>query len=169
MQTTLSLSIGGLPPMSARGCIQEIRPIAQGEFQRTVNGELVFVGSSIQKFHSTIQCEDETVLATEGLHIGAAVTVGCIQNLCQKIPPCAEKHAVELDRPCVMGSISVVTDGNEDFPIESYTSQTVTLAPHTETLFVFYAPILHMRVVGFKLVTNEWHSQSKWQLELEEI
>ena len=87
METELILSVGGLPPLSARDCVQELIPIEQGRLRRTINGELIFVGKQWSKYRSVIYCTDKTTLATNGLIPGTVVKVGCIQRLWQKFYP----------------------------------------------------------------------------------
>ena len=76
METELILSVGGFPPLSARGCKQELIPVSKGALRRTINGELVLVGNQDLKYKSIIQCDDKTSLATNGLYPGAEVMVG---------------------------------------------------------------------------------------------
>lgn len=173
MQTDLTLSMGGLPPMSARGCIQEIKPISQGEFRRTINGDLIFLGHSNHKYYSKIECHDKTVLATEGLQIGTHVSVGCIQKLCQKVNPDdkAADRVIHLERSYVPDSVYIVDEQNHPYTNFKFTQdhRSLILSPYAAPLFVFYAPVLEMRVVSFQLTTDEWNMKTGWKLELEEI
>lgn len=169
MQSELTLSVGGLPPLSARGCVQSLQPIPQGEFVRTLNGDLIFVGQTKHKYRSTVKCADENVLATGGLAVGTGVTVGCIQKLCQKVPANSSRETISLERPPVPESVSVVDDTKREFTSFQVEGQNVTFTPHEQDLFLFYAPLLHMRVLSFTLTTDEWKLKSTWSVDLEEI
>lgn len=202
MQTCLTLSIGSLPPMSARGCIQELWPVAQGEFRRTINGELVFVGNMEHKYASTIRCSDISHISTGNLQVGTEVLVGCIQTLCQKIDH--DEREVTLERDFVVGSVQVFDEKGDVFdnfeisgkrtvkinwdclqnrpvkpPLESNESDDLVagneqcnLTEYSDAacpLFISYNPLLRMRVISFKLVTEEWEMRTAWQLKLEEV
>ncbi|GHS91578.1 hypothetical protein AGMMS49949_02200 [Alphaproteobacteria bacterium] len=169
MQTELTLSIGGLPPLSARGCVQDLKPVAQGELKRTLNGELLFVGHAAHKYRSTLRCTDQTAMATDGLPVGAEVVVGCIQPLCQKVGAHGGVITVTLDRLPVEGSVSVIDDNKK--PLEGVTvaGRTVTLPGSERDVFIFYNPQLTMRVLSFSLQTDEWSQKASWTLDLEEI
>ncbi|MDR1907574.1 MAG: hypothetical protein LBQ43_01795 [Holosporales bacterium] len=167
MQTGLIFSLGGLPPMSARGCTQELKAIPQGEFRRTVNGSLVFVGNPEHKYCSTIRCSDQTVIATEGFRVGEKITVSCIQHLCQKVDP--HDNTIILRREVVPGSIYVMDENNKPYYDFEYKDGVVELTKSHGTLFVRYFPELAMRVTSFTLSIDEWKMKSGWTLELEEI
>lgn len=184
MQTELTLSLGGLPPLSARGCIQDLRPVAQGAFRRTINGDLLFVGVDRQhKYRSTIRCSDQAPLAT--MPVGAEVMVGCVQQLCQKIPAHKSEICVPLERCPRPGSILIVDDRRHRFsafnveitqPEEPRSEATqnpketvLRLAPFPHDLYVFYHPLLRMRLTSFTLTTDEWNNKAGWTLEFEEI
>ncbi|WP_032112224.1 hypothetical protein [Candidatus Paracaedibacter symbiosus] len=164
METTLVLSRGGLPPMSARGCIQELTPITQGQFKRTVNGDLIFMGMQGKKYKTTISCQDTTVLATDGLIPGAIIEVSCIQVLWQKVV--GGKAA--LERPPVLGSITVVDENKNPVQLIRCEEGNIEVAT-TEIAYVCYRPILAMRIISYTLKTNEWGVKSGWSLELEEV
>ncbi|MDR1597965.1 MAG: hypothetical protein LBR89_03450 [Holosporales bacterium] len=176
MQTELTLSVGGLPPMSARGCIQELKAAPQGEFRRTVNGDLIFLGSTNHKYCTTIRCWDHAAIATDGLQIGERVIVGCIQPLCQKVAP--SEDCATLSRDVVPGSVLIADERNQQFtafkvePSDSSSAEATTRVTFTDAhgvLFVFFRPRLAMRVVSFALTVDEWKGKSGWVLELEEI
>lgn len=169
MQTALSLSVGGMPPMSARGCVQELHPIAQGEFCRTINGDLMFVGPKSHKYRSIIRCADQNPLATDGLTIGEEVLVGCIQALCQRVAAGQSARTIALERPCVPGSAAAVDETNRPIAVREVDASHVEVGPCASECFVSYAPILRMRITNMHFATDEWKMQTKWQLELEEI
>lgn len=172
MQTELTLSLGGFPPLSARGCVQDLRPVAQGAFRRTINGDLLFVGvGRDHKYRSTIRCSDQAPLAT--MPVGAEVTVGCIQQLCQKVSSKGEPTTVLLERTPREHSLMIIDDQRQmftDFVLDPKDNETVLrLGPHSRDLYVFYHPLLRMRLVSFTLTTDEWQNKTGWTLELEEI
>lgn len=157
METELSLSIGGFPPFSARGCVQELTPISTGKFRRTIGQKLVYLGSSEVKYRSIIRGEDKQSLATAGLHAGAVITLGCIQMISQKI----ESNVVVLERDFVAGSLSI-----QDGEIVSVEGRRVVV---TGGAFITYRPILTMRVIRYSLSTHEWEMKNTWELEMEEL
>ena len=54
MESELTINIGGFPPLSARGCEQELTPISEGEFHRDINGDLIYLGQDTHtKYKST--------------------------------------------------------------------------------------------------------------------
>ncbi len=164
METELILSRGGLPPLSARGCVQELSPISLGQFHRTLNGELIFLGVKGKKYRSVIHCEDQTVLASGDLIPGMEVDVSCIQRLWQK---CSDGQAL-LERDPVAGSILVTDINRQSIPILEQKERHISLLS-TNECFISYRPILNMRVISYALTTHEWLKKSTWRLELEEI
>ncbi len=169
METELILSVGGFPPLSARGCIQQIIPLEQGKLRRTINGELIYVGKPISKYRSIIYCTDKTSLSTEGLNPGAPIQVGCIQRLWQKVMPDSGNNPILLERPPVEGSVTVIDEKQKSLKIQSVNNQEVQLKDRDSVCFVSYRPWLNMRTVRYNLQTNEWGLKAGWQLELEEI
>ena len=169
METELILNIGGLPPLSARGCKQELMPIQQGSFMRTINGELVLVGGGDLKYRSTIECEDKTTMATNGLYPGSELMVGCIQRLWEKVSNDAANEAVTLERYPVTGSVVVMDEDQKQVLVEKVDGKTVHLKDRAKTYYISYRPWLNMRAITYSLNTNEWDLKSGWTLELEEI
>lgn len=168
MESELSLSIGGLPPLSSRGCIQQLTPINDGEFHRTINGNLIFLGNNqSKKYRSIIDCEDKTPLATDGLHRGCEVVVGCIQRLWQKV--CPQISEVFLEKNPVNGSIIAVDNQYKEIPIIEVDGRRIIIALQDEPCFINYRPLLNMRTITYKLSINEWGIKVGWHLELEEM
>ena len=167
METVLTLSIGGMPPMSARGCVQELRPVPQGTFKRTINGDLVFIGHKEHKYFSIIKCKDSVPIATEGLQVGTELYVGCIQPLCQKIEKF--ENTIVLERDFVEGSIQIFDEDNNEINDFEITGRTIKINHIEKNSFVSYSPKLLMKVISFTLTTDEWNLSSSWQLELEEV
>ncbi len=164
METELVISGSGFPPLSARGCIQELVPLAMGQFRRTVNGDLVFLGTNGKKYKTVISCEDKSVIATDSLDVGSIVEISCIQRLWQK----SNGGKIELDRIPVTGSIHVIDEHHNPLPIICYDRQEITVATQ-QPCYVSYRPILTMRIVRYFLKTDEWGVKTGWQMELEEV
>ncbi len=169
MESELILSVGGLPPLSARGCIQELVPVEQGKLRRTINGELIFVGKLTSKYRSIIHCTDKTSLATAGLHPGTIVQVGCIQRLWQKILPDPANKPILLERSPVEESISVVDNNQQTVKVEKIKDLEVQLADRHQVYYLSYRPWLTMRAIRYNLQTDEWGLRTSWHLELEEV
>ncbi|MDF3034283.1 MAG: hypothetical protein K0R76_1237 [Alphaproteobacteria bacterium] len=170
MESELILSKGGFPPLSARGCVQQLMPVGCGTLRRTLNGTLVYTGKPLaHKYRSLISCEDKASLALEGLWRGSEVRVGCIQRLWQKVAGLE----VILERDPMIGSIFATTAHQERREVQEALGRKVVLAESpagmNEDVFVSYRPWLDMRVVTFSLSTNEWGLKAGWRLELEEI
>jgi hypothetical protein len=153
--------------MSARGCVQELTAVPQGEFHRTISGELIFVGNKDHKYKSTIRCQDQSTIAMEGLRVGEIVHIGCIQPLAQKINP--DENSVTLTRMAVPHSIYVMTENNEPYTNFSSDSSVITLHEPHGVLFAFFHPELKMRLTSFSLTMDEWKMKSGWILELDEV
>ncbi|MBW8309835.1 MAG: hypothetical protein K0M45_09440 [Candidatus Paracaedibacteraceae bacterium] len=164
METELVISRSGFPPLSARGCIQELVPIALGQFRRTVNGDLVFLGTHGKKYKSTISCEDKTVIATDNLDIGGIVDVNCIQRLWQR----CEGDRVTLDRLPADGSVYAINGQHHPLPIISIEGKEIVIESD-QPYFVSYRPLLTMRIIRYVLKTDEWGLKAGWQMDLEEI
>lgn len=183
METELTLSRGGFPPFSARGCTQELFPVPTGQMKRTLDGTLVFVGGQAfpPKYASLIKGQDKTVPALEGIWRGSVLKVGCLQRLWQKIPQEIQNQGgnLTLERDPVPHSLGLWGKGAEDFRWEQKEGRQVSvgrqqregnvMAPPSGELFLSYRPWLDMRVQSFSLFTDEWGMKSGWQLGLEEI
>lgn len=168
MESVLTLSLGGFPPLSARGCEQILRPIQLGKMQRTVNGELVHLGIQELKYQSVVKAKDRTVLACNGLYPGVLVEVGCLQPIWEKINNPKKKHF--LMREPIEGSLCILDD-DQDPVAFTYQNGYVVISDSIKNhdIFVCYRPKLTMRVTDFIIKTNEWSFESSWELFLEEI
>ena len=168
METELTISMGGFPQFSARGCEQELIPIDQGEFHRTVNGDLIYLAENLHtKYKTIIQCVDKSSIATDGLYRGAEVTIGCIQRLWQKIDQ--EQKLVQLDKNPVVDSVFAQTSDNQTINVLNVNGREVQIEPIYSEGFVCYRPLLKMKVVSYSLTTNEWGVKVGWKIECEEI
>lgn len=167
-ETNLILGLVGMPPESARNCTQTLSPIPNGEFKKTVNGELVFLKSSeLKKYKSVITCKDVNTPIIDKIWIGSQINVGCIQNLWQSIDP--GKTSVILIRPPVKNSIAVVDENGDNIHYELDDSEVKLSGSYTGKIFVCFRPWLTMQVTNFQLETNEWGMSGGWKLELEEV
>ena len=167
-ETNLILDISGFPPESARNCTQELKPIANGEFKRSVNGDLMFLETTERKkYHSVISCTDINTPIVDRLWIGSQLSVGCIQNLWQSIAP--QQTKITLIRPAVAGSVSVVNNFGEQIPFRQVDNNIELYKPYDEKIFVSFRPWLTMQVINFSMTTKEWDMEGGWRLELEEI
>lgn len=163
-ESALILSLGGLPPFSAKGCIQELMPIPQKSTRRTLSGELISFELP-QRYRSIITCHDQVPLATEGLWPGQRLKICCIQRLWQK----AQGDRVLLERDPLETSL-IALDGNKAIiPILERSGRTVKLTSSVEEAFVSYRPWLDVCVISFTLFTDEWGLKGGWRLEVEEI
>ena len=168
-ETNLILGLVGMPPESARNCTQIISPIPNGEFQKTVNGESVFLKSNeLKKYKSTIMCKDVNIPIIDKIWIGSQINVGCIQNLWQSIEP--GKTEVILIRPPVKDSVGVLNEEGQEIPFELESDNKVKIVKtYEEKIFVYFRPWLTMQVTNFQLETDEWGMSGGWKLELEEV
>ena len=167
-ETNLILGISGLPPESARNCVQELSPIANGEFKKSVNGELMFIETSERrKYKSVISCSDVNTPIIDKLWIGSQINVGCIQNLWQVIFPGETK--IKLIRPAVARSVSALNNFGEKIPFKLEDNELILYQESNEKIFVCFRPWLTMLITNFSLKTNEWDMEGGWKLELEEI
>lgn len=170
METVLTFSIGGLPPFSARGCVQTLKPVQLGKMVRTINGTLLHLGPKALKYKSVIEAKDKSVLAVDRFSPGAQVRVGCIQRLWEKMEG-RDHH--QLSRVDVPGSVCVLDNEQKLIPF-SQSGTHITLARNQELsedkeYFVTYRPYLDMRITDFSLKTKEWSMETEWMLHLDEI
>ncbi|MDP2193161.1 MAG: hypothetical protein Q8K36_01350 [Alphaproteobacteria bacterium] len=167
METVLTLSIGGMPPLSARGCIQTLTPIQLGKMARNVAGDLIHLGPRMLKYKSTIQAQDKSVIALNNCAPGTPVRVGCIQRLWEKM----EGTTHNLSRDFVEGSLVMMTQDQQAVAFGKRDKTVIVegdLPPHAN-IFISYRPYLDMRISDFSLKTDEWAIKSEWLLNLEEI
>ena len=162
------LGIAGLPQERAKNCVQELFPVANGEFKKSINGNLFFVETSNrQKYRSIISCSDLNSPIINKIWIGTQINVGCIQNLCQVIQP--GETVLDLVRPAVANSIRVTNCLGQSVLHSILGNQILLQKPNNQKFFVSFKPWLTMLVTNFSMKTNEWKMESGWTLELEEI
>lgn len=166
--TNLIFDISGFPPESARNCVQELSPIPNGEFRKSLNGDLMFLATSERRrYRSVITCRDVNTPIIDKLWIGSQLHIGCIQNLWQSFKPGETK--ITLIRPAVAGSINAVNNFGEPIPFKLIDNELHLYAQNDSEVFVCFRPWLTMRVISFKMTTDEWNISGGWTLELEEI
>jgi len=167
-ESNLILGVTGLPPESARNCVQELYPIPNGEFKKSINGNLLFLESTERRrYRSVISCKDINSPIIDGIWIGSQINVGCIQNLWQSINIGETKTG--LIRPPVNDSVSVVNSAGKPIKFSLIDNEVILEQTHQEKIFVCFRPWLTMKVVDFSLETNEWGMSGGWKIILEEI
>ncbi|MDR2417109.1 MAG: hypothetical protein LBD15_03020 [Holosporales bacterium] len=166
--TELILSIAGFPPYSGRGCSQQLMPVQEAAFRRTVNGALACVSlDQRQRYRSIIRGRDVSSPAFDTFWVGTQMTVGCIHRLWQRFKKGETQLA--LVRPPVENSVCVVghTGNLISFAVEG---ADVTLQhAAADEVFVGFRPWLTMSVLNFGFETDEWGTANAWQLHLEEV
>jgi hypothetical protein len=167
-ESDLILGVVGLPPESSRNCVQELYPVPNGEFRKSVNGDILFLESTERKkYKSIISCKDVNTPIIDGIWIGSQITVGCIQNLWQSINP--GEIRIKLVRPAVTGSICVVDKFGDSLKFHASDNEVTLTQVHGNKVFVGFRPWLIMKVINFSMETNEWGMTGGWKLVLEEI
>lgn len=173
METDLTIEGHGLPPFSARGCHQVLTPIRNGEYRRTIEGKLIFIGNETHhKYRTKIRGQDKTTPVLEKWWRGCQVRVGCIQRLCQEVIGNGLEKRVELARIPIEGSVIVFDEAKEKPAILKVQEREVFLAgapPKGKRLFISYRPLLEMMMTHHTVETDEWGHQVGWTLELEEV
>ena len=93
--------------------------------------------------------------------------MGCIQRLWQKIEE--DQTEVILDKLPVYESLHAIDKENNPIPIQFADKHLVKLETPHQGGFICYRPLLNMRVIQYRLNTNEWGIKVGWQIECEEI
>lgn len=139
-ETLLHLIGMGVPLYSGRALLQTLTPIAAAsDLRRTINGEL-----------------DDLSYAQ-------------FRKYASKIT-CTDQRTPALDGIWTGQHLTVWCVQELAYP-ESGSPQRpeVSGSSRTENGFVFYRPILEMRVTDFSDQTDEWNADVAWELDLEEI
>lgn len=149
MTTTsiLVLSAIGLPPYSARGLKQTLAPIAAStQLRRTVNGALKNVADPLfRKYASVISGQDVDPPALDMVWPGRTLTVSCIYELAIQDSETDPLGSGDLGRTPVQ------------WPARSADG------------FLFYRPLLVMKVTGWNGNEDEYGRVVDWTLNLEEV
>jgi hypothetical protein len=168
-ESDLILGVAGLPPESARNCRQELFPIANGEFKKSINGNLMFLESNKRKrYGSVISCKDINSPVIDKIWVGSQTMVGCIQNFWQSIE--MNCSSVKLIRPPVDKSVSVVDNFGEHIDFDLTEENEVRLYRiYSKRVFICFRPWLNMYVTDFSIETDEWGIAGGWKIVLEEV
>ena len=140
--TLLTISGMGDFMFQARNLTQTLDVIPEAtDSERSVNGTLIDLSNPVfRKFKSKITCTDVDAPPLDGVWPGMILTVGCAVSLCYE-------------------------NGNPGSPIRPEVSG----SSYTQGSFTFYRPVLEMRVITFSEDFEEWKSDVRWMLELEEV
>lgn len=152
-----------LPPYSARGLVQELKTIPQATaLRRTVNGGLLDVSApQFRKYETSISNSsrpDVQPPSWDGIFPGLEITVYCIAELCQ-----------------MHSGFSTETSGFLSTDTETPPLHLGLHRPHVhgsirfEDGFVFYRPILQMRITALSQKVDEYGATVDWSLMAEEI
>ena len=173
METDLTIEGHGLPPFSARGCHQVLTPIRNGEYRRTIEGKLIFIGNdSHHKYRTTIRGQDKTTPALERWWRGCQARVGCIQRLCQEFIGDGVEKTIELARYPIKESVLIFDDSqgiSSVFEVQDKRVSLVEAPVKGKRHFISYRPLLDMMMTHHTVETDEWGHQVGWTLELEEV
>lgn len=165
--TLLKIQGAGIPPILMEECTQVLEVVPLGGLHRTVNGELLYIGTpGLMKYRTVCSGKGKVAPGFEALRRGDQVTLHCIQRLWQEV----KDQRIALSRPAVEDSILVI---NEDrtpvsFSLEGMQEVLLEKTPQ-KSLYLSYCPLLKMKVVDFKLRIEEGTNVQEWRLDLEEI
>jgi hypothetical protein len=139
MGTLLVISGMGFSPYAARGLTQTLSPIEQAkQLRRTASGKLVDI--SVEQFRKYRS------------------TISCTD---QRVP------AIDGIWPGMVVTVSCIAELS--YPIGGTPSRPMVAGSlREEDGFVFYRPVLVMRVIDIGPSTDEFAAEVAWSLELEE-
>lgn len=173
METELTIEGGGLPPFSARGCHQMLMPIRNGEYRRTIDGKLVFLGNETHhKYRTRIRGQDKTSPTIEKWWQGRQLSVGCLQRLCQEFLGDGLEKRITLARRAIENSVLVFDEARQNIAVLKNHANELELEeapPQGKRLFISYRPFLEMMMTHHTIETDEWGHQVGWMIELEEL
>jgi hypothetical protein len=167
--THLTIQGVGFPPYATQTCTQVLEAVPQGDFVRSLKGDLVFLGhQSTHKYRSTLEGSDANPPAFGALACGQLLTVHCIQRFFEEA---TGPHAC-LARPAVPNTLYVVDALGQPVAFEEEIGgQTVNILHWIQDppVFLSYCPILRMAVLSFSLTSKGEGSSTLWQMMLEEV
>lgn len=167
-ESVLSISNIGFPPLSLRGCTQELSPIPNGEMKKTVNGDLVYIKhSEIQKYKTVIRCKDTNCPALGNLGVGSIAVISCIQNIWQQCDSATEE--IELSRTPADNSIVVINNDGTKLKYKSNGRKIQVLNKTDGEIFISFRPCLTMLITDFKTETDEWNLSTSWSISAVEM
>lgn len=177
METSLWIEGVHFPEGSSRGCTQELYPIPlqASMFQRSVNGALLFLGDETSlKYRTVIQCKDQRPPVFSHKSLGTIMSVGCIQYIAEPLNQDLmfdgqSYKGTHLTREAVRGSLRAFVGHEEISELIYDAEKSVYIPHHYHDAFVFYRPILKMRLRDFYMMHNEWHAQSGWKITCDEV
>ena len=141
-----------LPFFSARGCTQTLTLLNAPSLRRTVNGRLVSFSNPLLKYTSVISCQDKSPVACDGLWVGAALRVDCIQYLACAVA--REVNRLTLGRELVEGSGILQDTRRNEYPLQQIGAKEVIYSPLSEGGFLHYRPRLKMLLADYQLKTD---------------
>lgn len=138
--TLLQLISLGIPLYSARGLTQAFSIIDQAsDLRRTINGELDDL--SLEQF----------------------------RKYATKIT-CTDQESPMIDGVFPGQQVTVVCCAEFAYPIGGTPARAVqTGSERTEGAFIFYRPIMDMRITLVTTQLDEWKADYQWEIDLEEI
>jgi len=162
------LRISGIsfPPFSLRYCQQTLELVHTGSLRRTIQGRMVNVGVSYQKFKTRIEGADKNPPPIDTLKFGDVVTVSCIQRIWQTVQPGTIFTPI---RPYVLGTLLAIDADNNPVPIVEQEEGGSFATEAEEILSLSFCPILEMRLMHFSTQAEEWGRGSVWHLDFEEV
>lgn len=158
------LQIGGvqIPAGAGRGINQSYEQISSGQVIRDINGVLHDLTSpSHRKWRTTISCRDQSAPTLSDLWIGDEVEVSCIAPFRQPVV----SGAVVLSRDPVSGSVQAFDSAGK--PVAATVSGRDVSTPGAA--YVFFRPVLTMRIVEKSEDMDEWGAEVGWSVSLEEV
>ena len=174
MDSYLKIEGMAFPSYSCREAQQTLRPIAWGEFRRTVNGELRYTGlPAIKKYKTIIQCQDQVLPPFHRLWAGATMTIHCLSVLTDVWSTTDDSakttEDIQLHREPVPGSILINGVSAVNLGQKIKWSEALNLAKDQSAITIQYRPILTMKITHFSYEDYEWENKVAWQLAAEEI
>lgn len=161
-----------IPLGAARGCRQTLTPLASPLVHRTLEGKLVTLNpeAALDKYASTIICEDLHPIAFDDLKAGSILWVECIQRILT--PEVSPGQTLTLKRPAVPGSILLLVQ-NQAIPLPAENIQpdnrTVQLNADQGPGYLSYRPLLQMMLMEYSMKTREWEGVTEWMMQFQEI
>ena len=166
-QTMLKIESEGAVVFTVAKCRQELTHAANGNFARTISGEMIFTGdASCQKYRSTITGSDRLPPTFESLARGKRVRVHCLQSLAEQVQQGVQE--VTLSRPPVPGRVEVLDTLRRPLPFTQSGERTIRLHEAAGGL-VCYQPLLDMLVVDVHTQADTTQGSIQWTLVLEEV
>lgn len=174
-ESRLKISIAHFPPWSIRAAKQLLYSLPLGEFQRTINGDLLYLNlSKVQKFYTKIICSDNVPPAYESFAVGTKVNISCIAKINQKFsgPNCNLIRTAAEESIKVFDAVNnTVVEIAEIKNIEDngQVRTKVILNQEIQDGWVSFCPKLIMLIQSLKFDTKEWNNQVSWAIEAMEV